>query len=354
MGVDISKIHKRVEEEAAKTAAKNAKNTNWSFKYWTPKPGKNSIRLMPPWTYEGGNAGQFWREIYMHWQIGSQKRSFPCPQKTPNGPNTPCPICAEVDRLRATRDPMDYELADKLRSKSRFYSNIVDLDDPVFTDRDVAEWKNKQRDATRECPLKVGETKVQVYSYGPMVMKELLDVFADGADITHPTDGRNVIVTHDGGNPPKFRTRPDLKQTAFVVQGADLESRLVDLDSIQGYQDPLVMSAALTGDAMPEETHLPAPRSSATLPAPSSAQEAPPACFKDPNVHSKTDPECVGGVKGVDVFDRCPVFDPCATAVDALIAPQPTRRRTHAKTEAVTDPNNSIAALEAEMKKLIR
>lgn len=383
MSVDINKIKLRIAEEEQKVAARSQRNTNWDFKYWSPKKGKNVIRLLPPWTTTGPNSGQFWREVFIHWNVGSAK-SLPCPQKTPDGPKLTCPVCEEANRLRSTRDPMDSEMAGKLRAKPRYYSNIVDMDDPSYTDADVRDWKSRQKDSTRECPFKVGETKVQVYSYGPMVMKELLDVFADGTDLTDLQTGRNVIITHDGGDPPKYRSRPEFNMTVLNTSGPSIMTKLVDLDQIQPMKDVSVMALALNGEPM-QNNALPNRGSGSNLSLrggtgynkPSEedtddfladaipnnkTNEEPPSCYKNPQIHSSSDPECVGGLKDGNIYDKCPFYDPCGQAVSEA---KRTNNRRSAGTSATStkDPfafleagklPNNAASLEAEMKQILK
>jgi hypothetical protein len=401
MGVDMGKVKQKADEEAQRALSRQA----GGFKYWNPKPGKNRVRFMPPWTVQGPNANQFWREIYVHWGVGTDEdnaQSFACPVKTPHGPGGSCPVCHYVEQLRATKAPEDAELANQMRAKQRFYSNIVDLDDPTYSDKDVQEWKARQDDKTRECPFKEGDTKVQVFSYGPMIYKDLLDVFCDqGIDITDLNTGHDVVITREGsGRETKYRTRPDFNATVFAPRGRQISDVNVDLDRLMPFAPLEQMTAALTGtptapssqqqvpagkpapglpaantgtqaQAQPR-TQAAAPRTAAPNPAaapqqqmavsqqpvqqqkalPQAPPEDAPPCYKDLKTCNGQDAECVGGTKGDDIYDPCPFFGACNDAKVAASQPKTPSRRTAKKTPTVPDTSQSesVDDLEAQMR----
>lgn len=386
MGVDVNKVKQKAEEEAARAAARQS----GGFKYWSPAVGKNNVRFMPPWTTNGDNANQFWREIFVHWGIGADDageggQSFACPSQTPFGPGGACPVCQYVAQLRATKDQADMEMANNLRAKQRFYSNVVDLEDAVYTSKDVEEWKGRQEDKTRECPFKVGDTKVQVFSYGPMIYKDLLDLFSE-ADLSDLNAGRTIVITKEGqGRETKYRTRPEFSPTSFSPKGRPLADVLVDLDRLMPFAPPEQMSAALNGEAytpparqvgsgkqapqLPPAnaapTPTPAPKAAAPAqkvqqpkPTPAVLPQAPaepegeaPPCFKDLTTCSKTDAECVGGQKGQDIYDPCPFFKQCDAAMEASKAPAaPPARRAAKKAPAAPAQASEVDDLEAEMR----
>lgn len=375
MGVDVSKVKAKAEEEAQRAAQRTATG----FKYWSPKAGKNRIRILPPWTAQGANANQFWREIYVHWNIGldeESSESFPCPTRTPNGTGGVCPVCVYVDKLRATKDPADAEMAQNYRAKQRFYSNIIDLEDPTYTADDLNEWKARQNDKNAETPFNIGDSKIQVFSYGVMIYKELLDYFMD-VDISDLSKGHDVIITREGvGQQTKYRTRIDHVPTQFPFRAKRaIEDVLINLDALMPFVPENEMLAALPDNpafapaqpraqvAQAQPKTLPAAVSAPTtttlggvefqrpqaavkaVPAVAAPVEYPP-CFKDINVHSETDAECIGGKKGGDEFDRCPVYEECHAAIVALSAP---KRRT-AKKASATGNDASADDLEAQMR----
>lgn len=392
MAVNVNKVKQKAEEEAAKAAARAAGGA----RYWSPQGGKNSVRFMPPWTSEGDNADQFWREVYVHWSIGADDsgeggQSFACPAQTPHGPGGACPVCQHVAQLRATKDPADMELANNIRAKQRFYSNVVDLEDPVYTSKDLEEWKGRQEDKTRECPFKIGDSKIQVFSYGPMIYKDLLDLFCE-ADISDLNGGRTIVITREGlGRETKYRTRPEFAPTPFSVKGRSIEEALVNLDNLMPFAPPEQMAAAIEGKTAPAQRQVPASKPAPQLPAanpasagtgtskpPAAAAQKPavqqpkptlpviqtppastaapadaPPCYKDLVTLNKTDPECVGGQKGADIFDPCPFVTDCDNAIKASQAPATPSRRAAKKAPVVQQPteqSSEVDDLEAEMR----
>lgn len=398
-GVDVNKVKQKAEEEAAKAAARQA----GGFRYWSPKGGKNKIRFMPPWTAEGNNANQFWREVFVHWGIGADDageggQSFACPTQTPFGPGGACPVCVYVAQLRGTKDAADMEMANNLRAKNRFYSNIVDMDDSVYTSKDVEEWKERQEDKTRECAFKPGDTKVQVFSYGPMIYKDLLDIFCE-TDISDLNGGHDVIITREGtGRETKYRTRAEFSATAFAPKGRAISEAVIDLDRLMPFAPPEQMAAALNGEAPAPRQQVPAAKPAPQLPAANTgaaaapkptpavqqpkptpavqpkptpapakqqslpqtppADEAPP-CFKDLQTCNQGDAECVGGQKGEDIYDPCPFFTDCHAALVASQAPAAPPARRAAKKTTPTVPaaaaapaqSQEVDDLEAEMRR---
>lgn len=378
MGVDLGLMKKVAEEQEVK----NARRTGGSHIYWSPKLDKNRIRLMPPWTSEGDWRDSFFRELAMHWGVGSdeEKKHFPCPTKSKHGPEVTskaCPVCIQVERLRASGNPADAEFANELRARVRYYSNIVDMNDAVYTSKDVTEWHSNQQDKTRECPFTASDTKVQVYQYGPTVFDELLAVFAEqGIDITDFKSGHDIIITKEGqGRMTKYKTRPDFQATQFNFTGKPFLEVLPNLSTIVQFQPLTVMQAAL--DGVPSVAALPAAAKAPSLPPPQVQQQAvrqslppttprpavaalppiveseaeAPGCFKDKQTCDPQDQECVGGSKGNESYDPCPFYKPC---YEAKFGPLTKPRR--AAKAAMSDNSipASVEALEAEMKKMLQ
>lgn len=389
MGVDISKAKAKAAEEAAKQEARN--KSFQSVIYWKPSQGKNKIRVMPPWTSDESNinANQFWREVYVHFSVGDNNSVFACPQKTAASPNDECPICEEVARLRSTRDPSDAEMAKDMAGKQRLYSNIVDLNDPTFTATDVKEWGENDFNKDKDCPFKAGDTKIQVFGYGPMIFKQLLDIFTENVDITDLANGYDISITRTGKDRnTEYQVTIVPPASQFVLTGQAIDDANIDLDELLPFQETEAIRAALTGAPPPPpapkmaapatapalppapapEVAAPEVAEEASVPTMAVAEEPAPECFKDPEVHDETDAECAGGSKDVDgehmEFDPCPYLDACHKAVTKALEPEPpkkTRRRTTkpkaqstSKPEpAVIPPPDDIDALEAEMKQVI-
>jgi hypothetical protein len=386
VGVNLDKVKQRQKEEEKKAAARMA----GGFRFWSPKQGKNLVRLLPPWTEEGLNADQFEREVYMHWSVGDGENtsSFLCPKKTPNleGGPQPCPVCDEVDRLRATGDPTDAEAATKIAAKQRFYSNIIDLENPTYTQDDIDEWKANSNNPQSEVPFDVGHTKIQVLTYGPMIYGELLNLFADlDMDLTNIDAGRNIIIRRTGKDlQTKYKVIMEAHDSKADIIGKPLKERLVNLDTVMLPKPQEEMLAALSAappapsslppavapppQSLPAAAPAPAPAPApAATPAPTAAaavappkvEEAEPeaepeeeelACFGDGTTWAQDDPECVGGVKGDDEYDPCPKFQECGIKNGKLAAPKPKRRRRKAaKAPATTEAPTDADKLEEQM-----
>lgn len=393
MGVNMDLIKQRAQEEEAKALARSA----GPFRFWTPVAGKNKIRIMPPWTDEGKHAGLPYREVYTHFKVGldeDSQKTLTCVTKTPSdGPKQVCVICAYIEKLRATQQPGDAELAQGMAAKQRFLYNIVDLNDPVFTDQDVAEWKASQQNKDSECPFAVGDTKLQVYTSGSMVWGDLMNIFSDaGVDITDFNSGHDVILTREGKDRrTKYSARANMTPSPFILKGRPLVEAQFNLDKLspfpneQQINDAMLslgapVSAGSNGApslpppsqaVRPPQPQLP-PTQAAPAPAPA-PQAAPtvtpsaqvvsppdaPGCYGDKETCNPDDQECVGGQKGKDIYDPCPFFQNCHTI---KFGPSPEKkapsRRTAAKRAVPVVPNitqsSDVDDLEAEMRNALK
>jgi hypothetical protein len=254
------------EEEKKREAARRARMKRRET-YWKPKPGTNRIRIMPPWTNEGPNSGQFWREIYVHFGVTCFDSPDPdsaftvtCPRQTPYAAEAlglepdakiSCPICEAVDALRQSQDPTDMEMAKQSRASQNFYSNIIDLDDPVWTQKAIDELKAKN--VPEDFLPELGAPKVQVYRYGTTVMNMVLDFFSDNTDITDLVDGRDLFLEREGeGLKTRYRLRPNLQPTEAPIEDEQLDETLENLDNILPFFSTEQMDAVLAG-ASPQE-----------------------------------------------------------------------------------------------------
>ena len=377
MGVNLQKM----QETKAELDAKAALRAAGGARFWKAKVGNSKIRLLPPWTNKGAFADDFAREVAVHWNVGEENQRFLCPVKSP-GVEGPCPICDLVAQLRKTEDPGDSELANELRPRIQYFSNIVDLEDPVYTQKDVDEYKSRQQDKSKEVPFTVGTTKTQVYGYGPSVYEKIVNLFAVlFQDLTDLKTGRDIIITRKGND--KNNTRYDVIQadaTPLKVQG---ELRMTDLDAFQQPAKLEDMQGAVAGllgvPAAPPPPQLPPSPSPAPMAAPqslppSTRQSAAPApapapaaapktdslpvingedapeCFGDSEVWSDTDAECTGGVKDGDEYDPCPFFKLCGEKCGTLQPEKASRRRRGGGGSGGAKTTNAADTMEAQMK----
>lgn len=348
MSVNIDNLEKEFEKEAAAQAARKARTANFNIVYFNPKVGTNNIRLCPPWTSEGESAGLFARKISQHWNVGAGDGNtgfnFICPG---NG----CPICAAIVNLKASQDPVDRALAEAWYPKVQYYSNVIDMDDPTYTAKDIEVWKSRQNDPTRECPYVLGTTKVQVYRYGFGVYKDIRDWFLPPhkKDLTDPVNGRNIILKRVG------KDKNNTRYTVTTLDPSDV-SKFLDngkLNDIDSLYLSLIKPENMMLEAIGSAPSLPTPKATVNLPMPkdddvpfSSGSVEKPECFSDPAIHSTTDPECVGGKKGNELFDACPVFDDCAKEVQVKTTNTNSRRK-----PSMPQGNTSVEDLEAMLRR---
>jgi len=236
-----NKMLEKIKQQKEKMVA-SAPRMGTSAKFWKPKEGDNPVRVMPCWTDQDPFVGAFWREVAQHWGVSpDQKGPILCVEKTPFLEGS-CPICAFVDELRKDTGNVEaQELAKTLRAKIAYLVNLVDLTDPVYTAKDVAEFKKAKPDV--EVPFKAGSAKIQVYACPKMAFESILDkINTNAIDITDLEAGHDLIFnkTSTPGNAmltkykveAKFKpsesavtkedTIPDLERVGFVMKEQEM------------------------------------------------------------------------------------------------------------------------------------
>ena len=377
MAFDKEKLNRKAREEEERQ-----KNQNFGPKilWWKPAQGESRIRLTPGWTSEGPNADMPFREVYRHWSIGlggyeDKGRSFTCPVKTEDGPGGVCEICDEVTALRNSGSPADQEMAKEIYAKRRMYSNIVDLKDPEYTEADYLAWEQDKKEGD-ECHFEIGDTKVQVFSYGTKIYEMILDFLQDDdlGDFDDPTVELVLKRKGQGMTGTSYTLKLAGKHgTPFEFKG-DFEKLVYDLDNITPFPKDGAMKACLAGDTN-QETGLKKPealsegaKSSTPTSKPalaSSSEEASatqeeeeeeeaPDCFKDLQTQDDNDIECVGGSEDGDTFSPCSFVTECREAkLVSMSPPSKTRRRTKAapapKAAPAKDRNPTMEEVEAEL-----
>lgn len=205
-----------------KRKAQKARSTRTDF--WKPENGVNKIRILPPWADGGVNEGMFYRELYIHWNIppGAESQSFAvCTRKT-EGADGKCYLCDEVDRLYSGGSPEDIQIAKEIRSRQRFFSNVIDMND---TEDDM------------------GNPKIQIFAYGPKIFEGMLAYFCDSeyGDLTDPDDGFVVIIEREGkGRDTTYQVRCSRNPSSWEDQGWDEDfifDGLKDLDALDEVSD---------------------------------------------------------------------------------------------------------------------
>lgn len=373
MAFDKEKLNRKAREEEQRQ-----KNQNFGPKilWWKPKQGENRIRLTPGWTSEGPNADMPFREVYRHWSIGlggydEKGRSFTCPVKTEDGPGGTCEICDEVTALRNSGNPADQEIAKEIYAKRRMYSNVIDLKDPEYTEADYLAWEQDKKEGD-ECHFEIGETKIQVFSYGTKIYEMILDFLQDDdlGDFADETVELVLKRKGQGMTGTSYTLKLAGKHGSTFEFKGDFEKLVYDLDNITPFPKEGAMRACLAGETNQSGDSLKKPKalssegakSSTPNPALASSseeasatqeeEEAPP-CFKDLQTQDDSDIECVGGSEDGDTFSPCNFVTACREAKLVSLAPPKKQRRRAAKATPAPTPaeqrNPTMEEVEAEL-----
>ena len=338
MAFDKEKLNRKAREEEERQ-----KNQNFGPKilWWKPAQGESRIRLTPGWTSEGPNADMPFREVYRHWSIGlggyeDKGRSFTCPVKTEDGPGGVCEICDEVTALRNSGSPADQEMAKEIYAKRRMYSNIVDLKDPEYTEADYLAWEQDKKEGD-ECHFEIGDTKVQVFSYGTKIYEMILDFLQDD-DLG---DFEKLVYDLDNITP-------------FPKDGAMKACLAGDTNQETGLKKPEALSEGAKSSTPTSKPALASSSEEASATQEEEEEEEAPDCFKDLQTQDDNDIECVGGSEDGDTFSPCSFVTECREAkLVSMSPPSKTRRRTKAapapKAAPAKDRNPTMEEVEAEL-----
>lgn len=366
MAIDFSRLNQLIEDEREREREKK-NGFGPKVLWWKAKQGENRIRICPPWTEEGPNGGLPFREVYQHWGVGEGGyveeggRMFTCPVKTPSGPGGTCEVCDLVAQLRASGSPADNEIAKQLYAKRRLYSNIIDLKDPVYTQADMDSWEENARGGD-ECHFEVGDTKVQVYSYGTTIYRQLLDFLQDEIDLTDFSEPTELKLVREGkGLNTSYRLRINTRSKPFEVVG-DLSELMYDLDEITPFPKEGAMAAALTGESVKKSNALGSGAAAAPGLPPANVDEdeeedeGPPDCFKDCKTQDDDDPICVGGEDGDDEYDECEFVTECREAKLVALSKKKPKAKRNARRKAAKAPEagpGTVEDVEAAMREML-
>lgn len=205
--------------------------------------GKNRRRILPPWSAEGN-----WRrEFGQHYNVLENEPVF-CPKITFN---QPCPICDENESLFKSKDKDNKEFAKKIRGKSAFVANVLNLD------------KNDGKVYTLEFGMGVEEQITKIIDPGEPVDKDgkPVEVFGYG-DITDPKSGHNLQIEKTVPA-DKMQTSYDVKcglNPSEVANWPEVEKQIHDLDEyvkakqMHSYDDLVAM---MNGTYKAKETAAP-------------------------------------------------------------------------------------------------
>ncbi len=215
-----------------------------STKWFTFKGTSARLRFMPPWTDQEPWDGQFWRVVEQHWHVSEeQKAPLICPKNTPFLGGD-CPVCDFVAELKLrTDDTAAQELVKEIRSKTAYLFSVIDLDNPEYTAKDVAEAKAAKPD--KEPSFKVGDPKLQVYAAPFTVYNTVIALFKDGSDIVDLEAGHDINIMRTGKEKQtKYTITPNLRPTRSAVP---LDTVMPDLSKVGMVLSVERMSELLAG-----------------------------------------------------------------------------------------------------------
>lgn len=134
--------------------------------------GENYLRLLPPtMEYLKESVDYISVDYLIHYRLGYEGnyQHEVCPRT--NGKQNRCPVCEAVNKLYATKDASDKELAGRIRAKTRYCFNVLDLNNL--------------------------EKGVQILEQGSQIYTEILKFIANPkySDILDLDKGRNVTIT---------------------------------------------------------------------------------------------------------------------------------------------------------------
>lgn len=297
---DMAKAKRKSEEERERAARMAAfgRRADW----WKPLPGTNKIRILPPWTDAGPNRNQWWREVWMHYGVTNLEApdednqfAVPCPHKSPDGKHVvgggeavDCKICKLVEELRSGGNPADIETAKNIKAKMRLYINMIDLNDPVWTEDDVT--KKKANGCPEDQLPTIGEPKVQVYNFGPNIFKELLDAYQDDVDVADLDEGHDIVIEREGeGLKTKYRVRAQMKATAAPIKDEQLDDNMWNMDTLVPYFSDEQVDLILEGGTREDVFALNQPLEPAQLPESTETEEPSEADSTDDDSSSDDD-----------------------------------------------------------------
>lgn len=232
MSLDMNKLQAQKDlltQELSRGSSKSAL-------FWRPADGPNVIRILPGWTDEEPYKGSFWREVAQHWNFyPDQKGPILCTKYTKDLDGA-CPVCEFVDALKQDKNNVKAQLLVKdIRAKTTYFLNIIDMEDPVYNAKDVAEYKKARPD--KEVPFKAGSSKIQVYACTKTIFNQILNFIMQGKhDITDLNEGNEITIDKRGSGVTgtKYTVTP-----AFKGGPAELteDAEFVALDQV-GYTMP--------------------------------------------------------------------------------------------------------------------
>lgn len=230
-----------------------------------PPVGKSIWFVCPARAGASQGASPFRKGQYIHFlrdpQAGEVFAVGICPSKTYN---TPCCVEPYLRSMKATGNPADIELAEKMAAKEHILVNAIRLD--------------------------VEPAKMEILQIPMGVYKDLNKILRDrndGFDFTNPTNGKSVIIERvgTGKNDTEYSVRLSNSTLSLEKIGKlGLLSDMADLDKVYEDLDQHSVAGVLAGDASaprdvgpraPTGRQVEAPQEQRQLPASGAGASAP-------------------------------------------------------------------------------
>jgi hypothetical protein len=193
--MDINFVKQRLADNAAKGAKRE--KVDYSKIFWKPKAGKYQIRILP------NKFRKEWplREIQMHYGFSKG------PILALTNWDEADPIVDFVQKLRKSSNKDDWQLANKISPKTRYFAPVI-----VRGEENLG---------------------VRLWEVGKLVNDQLMGIATDEdyGDFTNITDGRDFTVeavedTIAGKKGVKCTLRPKVKSTPILTDSAAVEKAL--------------------------------------------------------------------------------------------------------------------------------
>lgn len=223
MALDIEKLRQKLKETQEKTA-----NQGGDFAWWSPKDGRNKIRVLPP----KGDREEYFAETAIHYNLGPDKNKQVVCRKAAG--HDDCPVCELREALLKSKDEDDKSLAKDIRAVAKYYYNVFD------------ETLTKKDDNYKK-PL--------IYGSGITVFEEILTAVCDPdiGDVTHAETGRNITITRKGKGRKTEYTVQVLPNEAPVDDIEDLDEQLHDIEALTKAKEYDEIVKIMEGDESEEE-----------------------------------------------------------------------------------------------------
>lgn len=219
-------------------------------KSFTPKAGKNKVRILPPTWKEPQHYGI---DTWVHYGIGPESSAFLCPKKMKN---QPCPICEDLANPKVREDK---EFFDAVKEKKRVLVYILDRNDEAAG---IKVWS---------MPAKLDRT---------FVMQATDDDIGKILRIDHPIEGYDVVFERNGeGVKTQYEGVSIARVSTPIVREASKLEEILDivveqpLPEVLDYHDYNYIKSAYEGKVAPEKE--PAPEKEETETAKNVKEEEP-------------------------------------------------------------------------------